>query len=80
MLKERRKLVLVVRDTPFNLIHLENMRLATLAGAVVFSATPSFYHGETTLEGIIDQFLYRVMQHLGLNPEAAFRWSGDKGG
>lgn len=79
MLKERRKLVLVVRDTPFNLIHLENMRLATMAGAVVFSATPSFYHGETSLEGIVDQFLYRVMQQLGLNPEAAFRWSGDKG-
>lgn len=78
VLKERRKLVMVVRDTPFNLIHLENMRLTTLAGAVVFSATPSFYHGENTLEGIVDQFLYRVMQHLGLNPEAAFRWSGDK--
>ena len=78
MLKERRKLLLVVRDTPFNLIHLENMRLATLAGAVVFSAAPSFYHRETTIEGIIDQFLFRVMHHLGLNPKGAFRWSGDK--
>jgi 4-hydroxy-3-polyprenylbenzoate decarboxylase len=80
MLKERRTLVLVVRDTPFNLIHLENMRRVTLAGAVVFSATPSFYHRETTLEGIVDQFLYRVMHHLGLDPKGAFRWSGDKPG
>ena len=77
MLKERRKLVLVVRDTPFNLIHLENMRLATLAGAVVFSATPSFYHGDTTLEGIIDQFLYRVMQHLGLEPGGGLPLDGE---
>lgn len=75
-LKERRKLLLVVRDTPFNLIHLENMRLLTLAGSVVFPAVPSFYHLPISLEDAIDQFLYRVMSHLGLAPESAFHWMG----
>ncbi len=76
MLKERRKLLLVTRDTPFNLIHLENMKLLTLAGGTIFPAVPSFYHHPVSLEEIIDQFLYRVMQHLGLNPKNAFRWEG----
>ncbi|HVN78311.1 MAG TPA: UbiX family flavin prenyltransferase [Terriglobia bacterium] len=76
ILKERRKLLLVVRDTPFNLIHLENMRVLTLAGAVVFPAVPSFYHHPTSLEEAVDQFLYRVMSHLELAPKNAFRWLG----
>jgi 4-hydroxy-3-polyprenylbenzoate decarboxylase len=75
-LKERRKLLLVVRDTPFNLIHLENMRLLAMAGAVVFPAVPSFYHHPVSLEDAIDQFLFRIMSHLGLNPPRAFRWMG----
>jgi 4-hydroxy-3-polyprenylbenzoate decarboxylase len=75
-LKERRKLLLVIRDTPFNLIHLENMRLLTMAGAVVFPAVPSFYHRPVSLEDAIDQFLYRLMSHLGINPPRAFRWMG----
>lgn len=76
MLKERRKLLLVTRDTPLNLIHLENMKMVTLAGAIVFPAVPSFYHHPSALEEAVDQFLYRVMQHLGLNPKKAFRWEG----
>ena len=76
ILNERRQLLLVVRDTPFNLIHLENMRVLTLAGAVVFPAVPSFYHHPASLEDAIDQFLFRVMSHLGLVPENAFRWMG----
>ena len=76
VLKERRKLLLVVRDTPFNLIHLENMRVLTLAGAVIFPAVPSFYHHPVSLEDAIDQFLYRVMSHLELASEQAFRWMG----
>ena len=75
-LKERRKLLLVTRDTPFNLIHLENMKLLTLAGGVIFPAVPSFYHRPVSLEDVVDQFLYRVMQHLGLNPGNAYRWEG----
>ncbi|MEW5979138.1 MAG: UbiX family flavin prenyltransferase [Acidobacteriota bacterium] len=76
ILKERRKLILVVRDTPFNLIHLENMRLLTLAGATIFPAIPSFYHRPSALEDAVDQFLFRIMSHLGLNPERTFRWQG----
>jgi len=76
MLKERRKLVLIVRDTPLSLIHLENMRLLTLAGAVVFPAMPSFYHRPHSIEDAVDQFLFRVMVHLGLQPDRAFRWEG----
>ncbi len=76
ILKERHKLLVVVRDTPFNLIHLENMRLLTLAGGVVFPAVPSFYHRPVSLEDAVDQFLYRVMKQLGLNPPDAYQWSG----
>jgi 4-hydroxy-3-polyprenylbenzoate decarboxylase len=76
MLKERRKLLLVVRDTPFNLIHIENMRTLTLAGAVIFPAIPSFYYHPASIEEVIDQFLYRVMLQLGLKPPGAYRWMG----
>ena len=76
ILKERRKLLLVTRDTPLNLIHLENMKMLTLAGGIVFPAVPSFYHRPVSLEDIVDQFLYRVMQHIGLNPSNAYRWEG----
>lgn len=76
ILKERRKLLLITRDTPLNLIHLENMKMLTLAGGIVFPAVPSFYHRPVSLEEAVDQFLYRVMQHLGLNPSNAYRWEG----
>jgi 4-hydroxy-3-polyprenylbenzoate decarboxylase len=79
MLKERRKLILVVRDTPFSLIHLENMRLLTLAGATVFPAIPSFYHRPGSIEEAVDQFLFRVMAHLGLRPSKTYEWRGSKG-
>ncbi len=77
-LKERRKLLLVTRDTPLNLIHLENMKMLTLAGGIVFPAVLSFYHRPVSLEDAVDQFLYRVMQHLGLNPSNAYRWKGSE--
>ena len=76
ILKERRRLILVVRDTPLNLIHLENMRLLTLAGGIIYPAAPFFYHHPENLEEAIDQFLFRVMQQLGLNPAGAYRWRG----
>jgi 4-hydroxy-3-polyprenylbenzoate decarboxylase len=78
MLKERRKLILVIRDTPLNLIHLENMRLLTLAGAVVFPAIPSFYHRPESINDAIDQFLFRVMRQLGMKPAKAYQWMGSK--
>ncbi|MCI0622827.1 MAG: UbiX family flavin prenyltransferase [Acidobacteria bacterium] len=80
MLKERRKLILVIRDTPFSLIHLENMRLLTLAGGTIFPAIPSFYHRPGSIEDAVDQFLFRVMTHLGLKPARAYQWKGSKGG
>src|SRR5262245_25859698 len=80
MLKERRKLILVIRDTPFSLIHLENMRLLTLAGGTVFPAIPSFYHRPRSIEDAVDQFLFRVMTHLGLRPARAFQWKGSQQG
>jgi len=78
MLKERRKLILVIRDTPFSLIHLENMRLLTLAGGTIFPAIPSFYHRPGSIEDAVDQFLFRVMAHLGLNPSGTFQWKGSR--
>jgi len=78
MLKERRRLILVIRDTPFSLIHLENMRLVSLAGGTIFPAIPSFYHRPGSIEDAVDQFLFRVMAHLGLKPEHAFQWKGSK--
>jgi len=78
MLKERRKLILVIRDTPFSLIHLENMRLLTLAGGTIFPAIPSFYYCPSSIEDAVDQFLFRVMTHLGLKPAGAFQWKGSR--
>jgi 4-hydroxy-3-polyprenylbenzoate decarboxylase len=78
MLKERRKLILVIRDTPFSLIHLENMRLLTLAGGTIFPAILSFYHRPGSIEDAVDQFLFRVMTHLGLKPARAFQWKGSR--
>ena len=78
MLKERRKLILVIRDTPFSLIHLENMRLLTLAGGTIFPAIPSFYHRPGSIDDAVDQFLFRVMTHLGLKPARAFQWKGSR--
>src|SRR5262245_12878946 len=78
MLKERRRLILVIRDTPFSLIHLENMRLVTLAGGMIFPAIPSFYHRPESINDAVDQFLFRVMTQLGLKPSRAFQWRGSK--
>jgi 4-hydroxy-3-polyprenylbenzoate decarboxylase len=74
MLKERRKLVLVVRETPLSLIHLENMLAVTRAGAVVLPATPSFYSKPATVEALLDTVLGRVLDQLGLPNTLAPRW------
>jgi 4-hydroxy-3-polyprenylbenzoate decarboxylase len=70
MLKERRRLVLVVRETPLSAIHLENMLAATRAGAVVLPASPSFYSGAATVEALIDTVVGRVLDQVGLAHEA----------
>ena len=72
--KERRRVVLVLRETPFSLIHIENMRLVTLAGAVVLPAIPSFYTKPKTLEEAADTVVARVLDHLGVENQLRQRW------
>ena len=79
-LKEVRRLVLCVRETPLNRIHLENMLRAQAAGAVIMPIIPSFYHGPKTIEDLVAQYVYRVLAQMGLEQEKQFRWTGRKSG
>ena len=74
MLKERRKLVLVARETPLSLIHLENMVSVTRAGAVVLPAAPSFYARPTSIEALVDTVTSRILDQLGIGNELSPRW------
>jgi 4-hydroxy-3-polyprenylbenzoate decarboxylase len=65
-LKERRKLILVPRETPLSEIHLENMLRVTRAGAIVLPASPGFYGGETTVDQMVDFIVSRILDHLGV--------------
>src|SRR5271163_144180 len=76
MLKEARKLILCVRDTPFNRIHLENMLRAQQAGAVIMPAVPAFYHHAKTIDDIVTQYVCRVLAQIGLPQEQMYRWTG----
>ena len=76
MLKEGRKLVLCVRDTPVNRIHLENMLRAQQAGAVIMPAVPAFYHQPKTIDDLVTQFVCRVLSQIGLPQEKMYRWMG----
>ena len=78
-LKEGRRLVLCVRDTPFNRIHLENMLRAQQAGAVIMPAIPSFYHQPQTIEDLVTQYVCRVLAQLGLPQNRQFAWQGQSG-
>ena len=75
-LKEDRRLVLAVRDAPFNRVHLENMLRAQAAGAVIFPIIPSFYHRPKTIDDLVAQFCCRVLALLGLDQPDQFRWTG----
>ncbi|MBI2408535.1 MAG: UbiX family flavin prenyltransferase [Gemmatimonadetes bacterium] len=76
-LKERRRLVLVTRETPLSSIHLENMLRVTHAGAVVMPASPGFYNAPTKIEELVDFVVARVLDHLGVENGLAPRW-GEK--
>jgi 4-hydroxy-3-polyprenylbenzoate decarboxylase len=76
MLKERRKLVLCIRDTPFNRIHLENMLRAEQAGALIMPAIPAFYHQPQTIDDLVTQYICRVLAQIGLPQEKMYRWTG----
>jgi 4-hydroxy-3-polyprenylbenzoate decarboxylase len=76
MLKEGRKLVLCIRDTPFSRIHLENMMRAQAAGAVIMPAVPSFYHHPKTIDDLITQYVCRVLAQIDLPQDEMYRWTG----
>ncbi len=75
-LKEKKKLILVPRETPFNLVHIENMRLLALAGADIIPAIPSFYSKPKTIEDAVDTVLARILDHLGISNDLRPRYSG----
>jgi 4-hydroxy-3-polyprenylbenzoate decarboxylase len=73
-LKEKRPLVLCVRETPLNKIHIRNMYRAADAGATIFPLIPAFYYRPASLDEMAREFAYRVLAHLGLPQPEAFRW------
>lgn len=77
-LKERRPLILCVRETPFNKIHLRNMTLAAGAGAVIFPVIPSFYNRPIDSTEMARQFVYRVLAHIGLQQPTAYVWKPEE--
>ena len=77
-LKERRPLILCVRETPFNRIHLRNMTLAAEAGAVIFPVIPAFYNKPIDSEEMARQFVSRVLAHIGLPQPGAYIWKPEE--
>ena len=75
-LKERRQLVLCLRETPLNRIHIENMLRANDAGALIMPAMPAFYFGPKNLEDAVEQFVYRVLAQIGLPQDAQYHGTG----
>lgn len=73
-LKERRRLILVPRETPYSAIHLENMLRLTHAGATILPASPGFYHRPERIEDLIDFVVGRILQHLGIELAVGPRW------
>ena len=78
MLKERRKLIIVVRETPYSLIHLRNMTTLTEAGAVILPASPSFYSKPTTIEEAVDTVIERIIAHTGIEA-SHYEFTGREG-
>jgi 4-hydroxy-3-polyprenylbenzoate decarboxylase len=74
MLKERRPLILVPRETPLSLIHVKNFELLLLAGAKLLPANPSFYTRPQTVEAVVDTVVARVLDHLGVPHTLVHRW------
>ncbi|RZT05519.1 4-hydroxy-3-polyprenylbenzoate decarboxylase [Duganella sp. CF402] len=79
VLKERRRLVLMVRETPFNLAHLRNMTAVTEMGGIIFPPLPSFYHNPQTIAEMVDHTVARVIDLFGIEHALAPRWAGLKG-
>jgi flavin prenyltransferase len=77
VLKEKRKLILVARETPLNLVHIKNFELLLLAGAIIMPANPSFYTHPETVEQVADTVVARVLDHLGVAHQLAVRWQAE---
>lgn len=77
VLKERRKLVLVVRETPLSEVHLENMLKLSRMGAIIFPPVPAFYHHPQSIESIVDQTAMRVLDQFGIHLASRKRWDGE---
>ncbi|WP_250654930.1 flavin prenyltransferase UbiX [Alkalimarinus coralli] len=78
VLKERRQLILVPRESPYSAIHLENMLKLTQMGATIMPASPGFYHKPESVEDVIDFMVARVLDHLGVEQKMVERWGGDR--
>jgi flavin prenyltransferase len=78
-LKERRRLVLVPRESPYSAIHLENMLALTRAGAIVLPASPGFYHRPRSIDDLVDFVVARVLDHLGVEHRLVPRWGAETG-
>lgn len=77
-LKERRPLILCLRETPLNRIHMENMLRVHDAGATVMPAMPAFYYGPKSIDDMVEQYTFRVLAQAGLPQDKQYRWSGGK--
>lgn len=77
VLKEKRKLILVPRETPLNLVHVKNFELLLQAGATILPANPCFYTHPQTVEQVVDTVVARVLDHLGIPNQLTPRWAGD---
>ncbi len=78
VLKERRKLILVPRETPLSLVHVKNMELLLQAGAILLPANPSFYANPKTIREVVDTVVARVLDHLGVANKLAPRWAEEE--
>ena len=79
-LKEGRKLVLVPRESPYSMIHLENMLRLARAGARILPASPAFYHCPQTIEEMVDHLVFRILDQFGIPHSQATRWKGETEG
>jgi 4-hydroxy-3-polyprenylbenzoate decarboxylase len=78
VLKEKKKLILVPRETPLNLVHVRNFELLILAGAIILPANPSFYTRPKTIEEVVDTVVARVLDHLGVPHQLVPKWGEEK--
>jgi 4-hydroxy-3-polyprenylbenzoate decarboxylase len=77
MLKEKKQLILVLRETPYNLVHIRNMELLTLAGATMMPASPHFYHRPSSIEELVDTVVARILDHMNIDHSVSKRWKDE---